>query len=107
MIYYPLSVLMLAGMRDILVITTPHEQAMFRALLSDGSQWGLNIQYAAQPTPAGIAQAFLIGETFISGRPSALILGDNIFHGSNLAELLQRSAGHGKGATVFAHEVRD
>jgi len=107
MIYYPLSVLMLAGMQDILVITTPHEQAMFRALLADGAQWGLNIEYAAQPTPAGIAQAFLIGEKFIAGQLSALILGDNIFHGSNLAELLHRSSGHRKGATVFAHEVRD
>jgi glucose-1-phosphate thymidylyltransferase len=107
MIYYPLSVLMLAGMRDILVITTPHEQAMFRALLADGSQWGLNIEYAAQPTPAGIAQAFLIGEKFIAGQPSALILGDNIFHGSNLAALLHRASGHRDGATVFAHEVRD
>jgi glucose-1-phosphate thymidylyltransferase len=107
MIYYPLSVLMLAGMRDILVITTPHEQAMFRALLADGSQWGVNIEYAAQPTPAGIAQAFLIGEKFIAGDASALILGDNIFHGSNLPELLQRSACHRKGATVFVHEVRD
>jgi glucose-1-phosphate thymidylyltransferase len=107
MIYYPLSVLMLAGIRDVLVITTPHEQNMFRALLADGSQWGINIDYAAQPTPAGIAQAFLIGEKFIAGQPCALILGDNIFHGSTLAELLERGSTHREGATVFAHEVRD
>ncbi len=107
MIYYPLSVLMLAGIRDILVITTPHEQGMFRALLADGASWGLNIQYAAQPAPEGIAQAFLIGEKFIGGQPSALILGDNIFHGSNLADVLHRASGHRTGATVFAHEVRD
>jgi glucose-1-phosphate thymidylyltransferase len=107
MIYYPLSVLMLAGIRDILVITTPHEQGMFRALLADGASWGLNIQYAAQPAPEGIAQAFLIGEEFIGGQPSALILGDNIFHGSNLADVLHRASGHRTGATVFAHEVRD
>ena len=107
MIYYPLSVLMLAGIRDVLVITTPHEQNMFRALLADGSQWGIKIDYAAQPTPAGIAQAFLIGEKFIAGQPCALILGDNIFHGSTLAELLERGSTHREGATVFAHEVRD
>ena len=107
MIYYPLSVLMLAGIRDILVITTPHEQGMFRTLLADGASWGLNIQYAAQPAPEGIAQAFLIGEKFIGGQPSALILGDNIFHGSNLADVLHRASGHRTGATVFAHEVRD
>jgi len=107
MIYYPLSVLMLAGIRDVLVITTPHEQNMFRALLADGSQWGIKIDYAAQPTPAGIAQAFLIGEKFIAGQPCALILGDNIFHGSTLAELLERGSAHREGATVFAHEVRD
>jgi glucose-1-phosphate thymidylyltransferase len=107
MIYYPLSVLMLAGIRDILVITTPHEQALFRALLGDGAPWGISIDYAAQPTPAGIAQAFLIGEKFIAGEPSALILGDNIFYGSGLADLLQRSGRHRAGATVFAHEVRD
>ena len=107
MIYYPLSVLMFAGIRDILVITTPHEQPMFRALLADGAQWGINIDYAAQPKPAGIAQAFLIGEKFIAGQASALILGDNIFHGSTLAELLERGSTHREGATVFAHEVRD
>ena len=107
MIYYPLSVLMLAGIRDVLVITTPHEQNMFRALLADGSQWGIKIDYAAQPTPAGIAQAFLIGEKFIAGQPCALILGDNIFHGSTLAELLERGSAYREGATVFAHEVRD
>jgi glucose-1-phosphate thymidylyltransferase len=107
MIYYPLSVLMLAGIRDVLIITTPHEQNMFRTLLADGSQWGINIDYAAQPTPAGIAQAFLIGEKFIAGQPCALILGDNIFHGSTLAELLERGSTHREGATVFAHEVRD
>jgi glucose-1-phosphate thymidylyltransferase len=107
MIYYPLSVLMLAGIRDVLVITTPHEQPMFRTLLADGAPWGLNIQYAAQPAPDGIAQAFLIGEQFIDGQHSALILGDNIFHGSNLAELLHRASDHRTGATIFAHEVRD
>ena len=107
MIYYPLSVLMLAGIRDILVITTPQDGGSFRALLEDGSQWGLSISYAEQPSPDGIAQAFLIGEGFLAGEGCALILGDNIVYGSDLAVSLQRAAQQEKGATVFAYYVRD
>jgi glucose-1-phosphate thymidylyltransferase len=107
MIYYPLSTLMLAGIRDILVITTPHEQPQFTQLLGDGSQWGLSLTYAAQPRPEGIAQAFLIGRSYLAGRASALVLGDNIFHGAGLIDLLQESNRRSDGATVFAHEVRD
>jgi len=107
MVYYPLSTLMLAGIRDILVISTPHDLPLYEALLSDGSQWGLNLQYAAQPSPDGLAQAFLIGEEFIGGGPSSLVLGDNIFYGQNLPETLRTAAAADRGATVFAYHVRD
>ena len=107
MIYYPLSTLMLAGLEDILVITTPQDSAMFSAMLSDGSQWGIHISYAVQPSPDGLAQAFLIGEDFIGGDGCALVLGDNIFYGADLARLLQRATARETGATVFAYYVRD
>ena len=107
MIYYPLSTLMQAGIREILVITTPHEQALFQQLLGDGSQWGIEISFAAQPSPDGLAQAFIIGEEFLDGKPSCLILGDNIFHGGGLTEVLERSARRQRGSTVFGYWVRD
>ena len=107
MIYYPLSTLMQAGIREILVITTPHEQAFFQQLLGDGKQWGIEISYAAQPSPDGLAQAFIIGEDFLSGAPSCLILGDNIFHGGGLADLLERCSKRSEGSTVFGYWVRD
>jgi glucose-1-phosphate thymidylyltransferase len=107
MIFYPLSTLMQAGIREILVITTPHEQHFFQQLLGDGSQWGVEISFAVQAKPEGIAQAFLIGEDFIAGNPSCLILGDNIFHGGGLQDLLARSMRRRKGATVFGYWVRD
>ena len=107
MIYYPLSTLMQAGIREILVITTPHEQAFFQRLLGDGSQWGLEISFAVQESPDGLAQAFIIGEDFIAGDPSCLILGDNIFHGGGLQDVLKRCTQRLKGSTVFGYWVRD
>jgi glucose-1-phosphate thymidylyltransferase len=106
MIYYPLSVLMLAGIREILVITTPADQAAFARLLGDGRQWGLSISYTVQPTPDGLAQAFILGRQFISGGPSALVLGDNIFYGHDLVTVLRAPVPDQPGATVFAYEVR-
>ena len=107
MIYYPLSVLMLAGIREVLVINTPHEQALFKALLGDGSQWGMDIQYAAQPSPDGLAQAYLIGRDFVAGQPSCLVLGDNIFYGHGFTDMLRRADARSEGATVFGYWVND
>ena len=107
MVYYPLTTLMLAGIRDILLISTPQDTPRFEQLLGDGSQWGIHIQYAVQPNPDGLAQAFLIGEDFIHGNACALVLGDNIFHGHNLAATLQQAAQREQGATVFAYQVHD
>jgi glucose-1-phosphate thymidylyltransferase len=107
MIYYPMSVLMLAGIRDILIITTPQDQAGFQRLLGDGSQWGLRLVYEVQPEPAGLAQAFHIGADFLAGSPSALILGDNIFYGHGLADLLRSANDREEGATVFAYRVAE
>ena len=107
MIYYPLSTLMLAGITDILIITTPQDSEQFQRLLDDGSHWGINIQYAVQPSPEGLAQAFIIGKQFIGRDGCALILGDNIFYGSGLIECLQRAANQGAGATVFSYWVKE
>src|SRR5688500_18866016 len=107
MVYYPLSTLMLAGIQDILVISTPQDTPRFEQLLADGSRYGLNISYAVQPSPDGLAQAFIIGRDFIGGDASALVLGDNIFYGSDLVPKLHRAAARPSGATVFAYAVRD
>ncbi len=107
MIYYPLSTLLLAGIRDVLVISTPQDTPRFEQLLGDGSQWGISLSYAVQPSPDGLAQAFLIGEQFIGNDPSALVLGDNIFYGHDFAGLLQSAAANEEGATVFAYAVND
>lgn len=107
MIYYPLSTLMLAGIRDIFIISTPQDTPRFQQLLGDGSQWGLNLQYAIQPSPDGLAQAFLIGDTFIGNHPSALVLGDNIFYGHDFHHLLANAMARTEGASVFAYHVHD
>jgi glucose-1-phosphate thymidylyltransferase len=107
MIYYPLTTLMLAGIRDILVISTPQDTPRFEQLLGDGGQWGIRLQYAVQPSPDGLAQAFIIGERFIGGAPSALVLGDNIFHGHDFEPLLLQADTRAQGATVFAYHVHD
>jgi len=107
MIYYPLSTLMLAGIRNVLIITTPHDQMAFQRLLGDGSAWGMTIQYAVQPSPDGLVQAFLIGADFLAGASAALVLGDNLFHGHELVPQLQTTNDTAEGATVFAYPVRD
>lgn len=107
MIYYPLSTLMLGGMRDILIISTPQDTPRFQQLLGDGSQWGINLQYAVQPSPDGLAQAFIIGDKFVGNSPSALVLGDNIFYGHDFAHLLADADSKQSGATVFAYHVHD
>ena len=107
MIFYPLTTLMLADIREILIITTPHEQALFQQLLGDGSDWGIRLEYAVQPSPDGLAQALIIAEDFLDGAPSCLILGDNIFHGGGLREVLNRATDDLDGATVFGYWVRD
>jgi glucose-1-phosphate thymidylyltransferase len=107
MIYYPLSTLMLAGIRDVLIISTPQDTPRFQQLLGDGSQWGMNLQYAVQPSPDGLAQAFIIGDKFVGNSPSALVLGDNIFYGHDFAHLLSDADNNTAGATVFAYHVQD
>src|SRR6202142_3814248 len=107
MVYYPLSVLMLAGIREILVISTPQDTPRFQALLGDGSAWGLSLEYCVQPTPDGLAQAFILGAGFVAGAPSALVLGDNIFYGHDLQSILISTARRQTGASVFAYHVQD
>ncbi|OQA00981.1 MAG: Glucose-1-phosphate thymidylyltransferase 1 [Planctomycetes bacterium ADurb.Bin412] len=107
MIYYPLTTLMLAGIREILVISTPEDLGLYQRLLGDGGQWGIHLQYARQPRPEGLAQAFLIGREFLAGGPACLILGDNIFYGQGLAQTLQNAAGQTSGATIFGYKVKD
>jgi glucose-1-phosphate thymidylyltransferase len=107
MVYYPLAALMIAGIRDVLVISTPQDTPRFEALLGDGQRWGLDIRYCVQPSPDGLAQAFILGRDFVGGQPSALVLGDNIFHGHDFKPLLQSAAARADGATVFAYHVND
>jgi glucose-1-phosphate thymidylyltransferase len=107
MVFYPLSTLMLAGIRDILVISTPQDLVRYQALLGDGSPWGISLQYCEQPSPDGLAQAYILGRSFVDGHPSALVLGDNIFHGHDLQSMLQKASARPAGATVFAYHVHD
>jgi glucose-1-phosphate thymidylyltransferase len=107
MVYYPLATLMLAGMREVLIISTPQDTPRFQSLLGDGSRWGMQLEYCVQPSPDGLAQAFILGRDFVGGKPSALVLGDNIFYGHDFAQLLARAGAARKGATVFAYHVHD